>query len=31
MDPTSNVYPATVWIIAIWTVAHGAVGGIMQA
>jgi cytochrome c oxidase subunit I+III len=31
MDPTSNVYPATVWIIAIWTVAHGAVGVIMQA
>lgn len=30
MDPTSNVYPATVWVIAIWTVTHGAVGVVMQ-
>jgi cytochrome c oxidase subunit I+III len=30
MDPTSHVYPAIVWIVAIWTVTHGAVGGIMQ-
>jgi cytochrome c oxidase subunit I+III len=29
MDPTSNVYPATVWVIAIWTVTHGAVGVVM--
>jgi cytochrome c oxidase subunit I+III len=31
MDPTSNVYPATVWIVAIWTVTHGVVGFVMQA
>jgi cytochrome c oxidase subunit I+III len=31
MDPTSHVYPAIVWIVAIWTVTHGAVGAIMQA
>jgi cytochrome c oxidase subunit I+III len=30
MEPTANVYPATVWILAIWTVAHAAVGAIMQ-
>ena len=30
MDPTANVYPATVWILAIWTVTHGAVGAIMH-
>ena len=30
MDPTSNVYPATVWVIVIWTVTHGAVGVVMQ-
>ncbi|CDN54686.1 Subunit III of cytochrome c oxidase,also similar to C-terminal domain of long variants of subunit I [Neorhizobium galegae bv. officinalis bv. officinalis str. HAMBI 1141] len=31
MDPTANVYPAIVWIVAIWTVTHGVVGAIMQA
>ena len=30
MEPTSNVYPATVWVIVIWTVTHGAVGVVMQ-
>ena len=30
MDPTANVYPATVWVLVIWTVAHGAVGAIMH-
>ncbi len=30
MDPTSHVYPATVWILAIWAVVHAAVGCIMQ-
>jgi len=30
MDPTSNVYPATVWVIALWTVIHGVVGVVMQ-
>lgn len=30
MDPTANVYPATVWVIILWTVLHGAVGIIMQ-
>jgi cytochrome c oxidase subunit I+III len=30
MDPTANVYPATVWIVAIWAVVHGVVGVIMQ-
>ena len=31
MQPTVHVYPATVWIIAIWTAAHAATGCIMQA
>lgn len=31
MDPTSHVYPAVVWILAIWAVVHAAVGCIMQA
>ncbi|SER66456.1 cytochrome c oxidase subunit I [Rhizobium sp. NFR03] len=30
MDPTLYVYPAIVWVVAIWTVVHGAVGIIMQ-
>jgi cytochrome c oxidase subunit I+III len=30
MDPTSHVYPAIVWIVAIWTVTHGIIGAIMQ-
>jgi len=30
MDPTAHVYPAIVWVIAIWTAAHAGVGLIMQ-
>jgi len=30
MDPTAHVYPAIVWIVALWTVVHGGVGIIMQ-
>jgi cytochrome c oxidase subunit I+III len=30
MDPTAHVYPAIVWIVALWTVVHGCVGVIMQ-
>jgi cytochrome c oxidase subunit I+III len=30
LDPTSHVYPATVWVLVIWTVVHVAVGLIMQ-
>ncbi|KQS71449.1 cytochrome B [Rhizobium sp. Leaf371] len=30
MDPTLFVYPAIVWVVAIWTVVHGAVAVIMQ-
>lgn len=30
MDPTSHIYPAIVWILAIWAVVHAAVGCIMQ-
>ena len=30
MEPTLHVYPATVWILAIWTSTHGAVALIMQ-
>ncbi len=30
LDPASHVYPATVWILVIWTAAHVAVGLIMQ-
>ncbi|MCK5931705.1 cytochrome c oxidase subunit I+III [Fulvimarina manganoxydans] len=29
LDPASHVYPATVWVLAIWTAAHGAVGALM--
>ena len=31
MDPTAHVYPAIVWVVALWTVVHGAVALIMQA
>ncbi|MDQ3665867.1 MAG: cytochrome c oxidase subunit I [Acidobacteriota bacterium] len=30
LDPASHVYPATVWILVIWTAAHVALGLIMQ-
>src|SRR5690606_35814087 len=30
LTPELDVYPATVWIIAIWIAAHAAVGAIMQ-
>jgi len=30
LDPTSHVYPATVWVLVIWTVFQIAVGMIMQ-
>ena len=30
LDPTSHVYPATVWLLVIWTAVHVAVGVIMQ-
>jgi cytochrome c oxidase subunit I+III len=30
LDPIIHVYPATVWIIVIWTAAQAAVGVIMQ-
>ncbi|MEN3794145.1 cytochrome c oxidase subunit I [Fulvimarina sp. MAC3] len=29
LDPVSHVYPATVWIIAIWTAVHAAAGALM--
>src|SRR5690606_15439530 len=31
LDPVSHVYPATVWVLAGWTVAHLALGALMQA
>ncbi|MFD1746772.1 cytochrome c oxidase subunit I [Rhizobium helianthi] len=31
MQPTLHVYPATVWILAIWTSVHALVALIMQA
>jgi cytochrome c oxidase subunit I+III len=31
LSPTSHVYPATVWILAIWTALHAVVGVIMLA
>ena len=31
LDPAAHVYPATVWVLAIWTAAHGAVGALMLA
>ncbi|HEV7248038.1 MAG TPA: cytochrome c oxidase subunit I [Shinella sp.] len=30
MNPTLHVYPAIVWVVALWTVVHGGVGIIMQ-
>jgi cytochrome c oxidase subunit I+III len=30
LDPTSHVYPATVWVLVLWTAVHVAVGVIMQ-
>ncbi len=29
MDPTQHVYPAIVWVLAIWVAAHGAAGILM--
>ncbi|TIS96422.1 cytochrome c oxidase subunit I [Mesorhizobium sp.] len=31
MDPTRHVYPAIVWILVLWVLAHAAVGTVMQA
>lgn len=30
LDPVSHVYPATVWVLVIWTAGHVVVGLIMQ-
>jgi cytochrome c oxidase subunit I+III len=30
LDPTAHVYPATVWLLVLWTVVHVAVGAILQ-
>jgi cytochrome c oxidase subunit I+III len=30
LDPRSHVYPAIVWLLAIWTTGHAVVGVIMQ-
>ncbi len=30
MDPTRHVYPAIVWILVIWVLAHAALGAVMQ-
>jgi cytochrome c oxidase subunit I+III len=30
MDPTAHVYPAIVWILAIWVAIHGGLGIVMQ-
>ncbi|AHE54702.1 cytochrome c oxidase subunit I [Sphingomonas sanxanigenens] len=30
LDPVAHVYPAIVWVIAIWTAVHAGVGLIMQ-
>ena len=30
MEPTAHVYPAIVWILVIWALAHAAVGIVMQ-
>ena len=29
MDPTAHVYPAIVWVLVIWTLAHAGVGMVM--
>lgn len=31
MDPQAHVYPAIVWVLVIWELAHAAVGAVMQA
>ena len=30
LEPSLHVYPAIVWTLVIWTVAHNGVGAIMQ-
>jgi cytochrome c oxidase subunit I+III len=30
LDPTRHAYPATVWVLMIWTAAHAGIGLIMQ-
>ncbi|MGH9323027.1 MAG: cytochrome c oxidase subunit I [Vicinamibacteria bacterium] len=30
LDPATHAYPATVWLLAAWTVLHVAIGAIMQ-
>jgi cytochrome c oxidase subunit I len=30
LDPVRHVYPAIVWILVLWVMAHAAVGGVMQ-
>jgi heme/copper-type cytochrome/quinol oxidase subunit 3 len=30
LDPTSHAYPATVWVLVGWTVAHAGIGLVMQ-
>ncbi|MER9436238.1 cytochrome c oxidase subunit I [Mesorhizobium sp. M0618] len=30
MQPTAHVYPAIVWILVIWALAHATVGSVMQ-
>jgi cytochrome c oxidase subunit I+III len=30
MEPTQHVYPATVWILVLWTLVHAAVGAVMH-
>ncbi|ADH88336.1 cytochrome c oxidase, subunit I [Ancylobacter novellus DSM 506] len=30
LDPTEHVYPATVWVLALWTALHLVVGVLMQ-
>ncbi|HEY9211856.1 MAG TPA: cytochrome ubiquinol oxidase subunit I, partial [Ancylobacter sp.] len=30
LHPTAHVYPAIVWVVAIWTALHFAVGMLMQ-
>jgi len=29
LDPVVHVYPATVWVLVIWTAVHGAAGALM--
>ena len=30
LDPTTNVYPAIIWVLVLWTAAHVLVGVLMQ-